>query len=159
MSIETAISMPLDWNNIDSGVSRYFTVKETIWLPSWGRQATLLDGLNTDVQANIVAHAVRMDAVRAWFGRAIHVHCWYRPPVYNSQVHGVPGSAHLEGLATDFDVAGLTCPQAVRMILEGNLLEVLELRMEDNATSQDPEPDWIHLDSREPGPGGRFFKP
>lgn len=142
-----------DWNKPSYKISRFFTVKESLWLPQWNRMATEADGLDTQIKLNIIELANRMDVVRELLNASINVHCWFRPEAYNKLVKGAANSAHKYGQAVDFDAKGLTC-DAVRAKLEP-LLEQYKLRME-----QMPGGTWVHLDTREPAPGGhRFFKP
>jgi hypothetical protein len=61
-------------------------------------------------------------------------------------------SAHTLGMAVDFSVATLKADE-VRELLKPEL-ERLKIRMEDL-----PGSTWVHIDTREPGGSGRFFKP
>ena len=153
------IATPLaevNWADPAVQVSKYFTVHEACWLPRWSRLATRLDGLDEPLQANLFGFLTgKMDAVREWFGLPINVHCCYRPTTYNALVKGAPGSAHVEGLAMDFDVETLACKDAVNAILAHDMLTAWGLRMENNGA----DPAWVHLDSRAPGPSGRYFVP
>ena len=135
---------------------QYFTHREALWLPTWKRMANGGDGLNDEIMANLIDTFKRLDRLRATVGRPINVHCAFRPPLYNKLVKGAPKSAHLTGQAVDFDIWGLSC-NAVRIyLIQHNMLEQLNMRMEDNG----PAADWIHLDTKPVPPGGlRFFKP
>lgn len=142
----------IDWGDQASKISQYFTVKEALWLPRDNRMATPTEYLICT--AGIWSHAQRMDMVRDFFRKPIVVHCWYRSPGYNLATPGAAKhSAHLEGIATDFHVDGLSVSDAIASILGMGMLEKWDLRMERNTTT------WIHLDSRQPGIGGRFFLP
>lgn len=134
--------------------SKFFTNKEALWLPQWNRAACEDDGLTEELLNNIKETAQWMDKVREYFGKPIRVHCWLRPLEYNKLVKGAKSSQHLLGKAVDFDVVGMTCDDAKAKLLADNKLEEFGIRMEDNVGGS-----WIHLDSREPGPAGRFFKP
>ena len=148
-----------DWSAAQDKASRYFTVREALFLPSWGRLAVEQDFPGQPdwsvVTANLQQFMPKMDAVREWFGAPIRVHVTLRPPAYNLAIGGAFGSAHISGLACDFDVQGIECGNAIESILQNGMLDAWGLRMEDNG----PLPSWIHLDARAPGPGGRYFKP
>ena len=50
-----------------------------------------------------------LEKVRRFLGnRPIRIHSWFRCPVHNRNVGGVPNSRHLKGEAADIDVDGLT---------------------------------------------------
>ena len=147
--------MFVDWSDPKSPISKHFTVKEALWLPSWGRMANETDGLNDEIKSNLIKTFTWMDQVRDHFNAPICVHVTYRPEAYNALVKGAKSSQHLIGCAIDFDVQGLECKDAIQDILDNGLLESIQLRMENNG----PEPTWIHLDSRIPGSAGRYFKP
>lgn len=151
-------------------ISLYFTYSEVLALPSWARLGNESDGLNDDVLARLKFLALKMDAVRIYFGKPIHVHVCWRPVKYNAQIGGARNSAHIaavnaQGLplqagemeaAMDFDVEGLSCDDARAMILKDNKLEEWDMRMENNGAGST----WVHLDTRQPLPGHpRYFLP
>lgn len=131
----------------------HFTWREALWLPQWNRAANEADGLNDDVKKNLIQTFQWMEKVRDLFGKPLKVHVAYRPDAYNQLVKGAPSSMHKVGKAVDFDVLGLSCDDAKER-LKGKL-EDWDLRMEDNGAGAP----WVHLDDRQPGPAGRFFKP
>ena len=145
----------IDWTNPNDKISQYFTVREALWLPQWNRLTTEADGLTKEIKWNIMEAALLMDIVRAALETPVVVHCWYRPTAYNKLVGGASKSAHTEGKAIDFSITTNDCDYVRDKILKLNLLETYELRMEDL-----PGSNWVHLDTRAPGPSGkRFFKP
>ena len=136
-------------------ISKYFTWTEGLFLPSWSRLATEADGLTAINRTNLVIIFSKMDTIREYFNSPIHVHVAYRPLAYNALVGGAKNSAHIAGLAVDFDIAGVSCDDARQRILDARLLDSLGLRMEKN-----PGSSWVHLDAREILPGGnRYFQP
>lgn len=145
--------MAINWLKPDEHVSVYFTVKEVLWLPSWSRLGAVKDGFGPEQVVNAVNLAKTMDKVRAFLGKPVTVHVWFRSKSYNKEIGGAPNSTHIQGQAVDFHVDGYTCDQ-VRAKLEPKL-EEWGLRMERlNGSS------WVHLDSRPVAPGGnRYFKP
>ena len=137
-------------------ISRYFTYREALLLPRWMRLATESDGLTDQILLNLQKIFATMDDVRDYFKAPIYVHCAYRPPAYNKLIGGAEHSAHIDGLAVDFEVHGMPCSEAISLILRDEMLEEWGMRMEDNGD----DPSWIHLDLRAPKtPYDRYFKP
>lgn len=133
----------------------HFTWREALWLPSWNRMAEESDGLTDEIKQNLISSFQWMETVRSYFDKPINVHVAYRPVAYNQQIGGALHSQHSVGCAVDFDVVGMSCDEVRAKILDEGKLDEWNLRMEDNGMGAG----WIHLDSRAPGPGGRFFKP
>lgn len=131
--------------------TKWFTIKDMLWLPQWKRLATALDGLSPGVESELAKTFAILDQIRDLFDRPIIVHCAYRPKKYNELVKGAKSSAHLFGKAVDFHVVGVSCDTVRKILLPR--LESLGLRMENN------KGDWIHIDTRAPGPEGRYFDP
>jgi len=137
-------------------ISRYFSYAEALWLPKWGRMANESDGLNALILERLVVTFKKLDLVCEYFDRPINIHCAYRPEFYNKFVGGAADSAHVLGMAVDFDVKSLSCETAISMILKDDMLDKWNMRLENNGKS----PSWCHLDDREISPGGhRYFKP
>lgn len=148
-------ALSIDWTNPKAKVSQYFTVHECLWLPRWKRLANEADGLNDEIKFNLFETCALMDIVREDLATPINVHIFYRPHDYNKLVGGAAQSAHLEGKAVDFSVSIWDCDDVRAKIISRGLLDKLKLRMEDL-----PGSNWVHLDTRAPGPSGkRFFKP
>lgn len=147
--------MNIDWTDFASKISQHFTVKEALWLPQWNRLANESDGLDDAVKANLIELCNKLDIVRNYFGASMNIHCMYRPDVYNALVHGAPMSAHKIGRAADFDVSGMSCGDAIQQILDNNMLEVWNLRCENNG----PQPTWIHLGNDYQVGHNYYFKP
>jgi len=149
----------IDWSDPKAKISKHFTVGEALYLPSWGVSHTP----TPYEQESIVKLAEILDKVRDLYEKPIIVHVWIRPTSakvpgsphdgkdYNAHIRGAKRSAHIPGMACDFHVKGVTCKR-VRHDLRKKL-EQWGLRMEDHRGN------WVHLDCRSPGPGGRFFKP
>ena len=79
-------------------------------------------------------------------------HSFLRPQVYNDIIGGSKMSGHITGHAVDFSVRGVPCDN-IRAILVPEL-EARGLRCE-----KKPGSNWVHVDTKEPGPSGRYFKP
>ena len=163
--------MALKIPNPSEKISKYFTWGEALYLPSYNRMATEADGLTQEMLDQLKVTFTWMDKVREYFGKAIKVHIAWRSVQYHQDLYkeinakkrakGQPEvrvptkSAHLDGFAVDFSVQGISCDEAKQRILDDNKLEEWNLRMEDNGKGAG----WVHLDSKKPGPSGRFFKP
>jgi len=149
----------INWNDPSCPVSKNLTVKDVTWLPSW----SCLHHPSADERINLMNLAIKMDEVASILGKPIKVHVAIRPISVNcpgSPHHGgnynkaigstALKSAHISGLAIDFDV-GESCDKT-RATLEPHL-ERLGMRMERN-----PGSNWIHLDLAAVPPGGhRYF--
>ena len=146
----------IDWTNPLAQCSKYFTVREAIWLPTWTRLANETE-LTDEVKLNLTSKLLpAMDNVRDRYGLPIHVHVTLRPPAYNTLIGGAKASYHLVGLAMDFDFMGASCAGMQDRINGDGMLDSFQMRMEDNG----PEAGWIHLDLGTVGASGlRFFKP
>lgn len=138
---------------LTTAISKHFSYKEALWLPQWNRAAMESDGLSQEILDNLVILFSKMDNIRNAMGMPIIVHVTYRPDAYNKLVGGAPASAHKLGKACDFHVSGSTCDAIRQKILNEQLLDTLEMRMEDR-----PGSDWVHLDFA-PVIIKRFFKP
>jgi hypothetical protein len=145
----------VDWSNPACKVSKYFTVNEMLYLPTWKRLANEGDGLDDEIKANLIGLAQKMDTVREYFDKPINVHVTYRPTEYNKAIGGALRSAHSEGKACDFHVMGMTCDEIRDEIVAKGLLDLWEMRCE-----KKPGSNWVHLDYRELKTGGnRYFIP
>lgn len=151
----------VNWGNPGANISKYFTVKEALWLNSdWNRLAYEGDGLDFHVKERICILAEKLDWVRDFLGRPMHVHSWYRPKGYNALVGGTRGSKHMSlgpWSAVDFH-CDLPSTQSVseacatvRAAIEFKL-GAWGLRMEDQ------DGPWVHLDDA-PVISKRVFKP
>ena len=130
----------------------HFSWKEALWLPKWNRASNESDGLTEEIKQSLVNTFQWMEKVREFLG-PVTVHVALRPEEYNKLVGGASKSMHRIGRAVDFHISGMTCDTAREKLKEK--LEEWKLRMEDNGQGSS----WVHLDDREPGPAGRFFKP
>lgn len=134
---------------------QHFTWKEALYLPQWKLMADESTGVTEEIKANLIKTFQWMEKVREWIGSPISVHIAWRSEDYNALVKGAKTSQHLYGNAVDFSVPSMTCDAFKAKMLAENKLEEWNLRMEDNGAGAG----WIHLDDRQPGPAGRFFKP
>lgn len=107
------------------GYSKYFYWREALLLSRFGMFASPPDAL---IESNIRTTALRMDMIRELFDCPILITSWYRPEKYNSQIGGAKASSHIQGLACDFMVKGMTSIKA-REILKPHL-QKFNIRME-----------------------------
>lgn len=132
-------------------LTKHFTVKDSVYLPKWGRWATPADGFTPAIAQRLLKMFLKLEKIRELLGaRPIKVINAYRPPAYNKLVGGAANSYHMKGGAIDFVVIGMDCDM-VRNLLIPHLVD-LGLRMEDR-----PGSDWVHIDDGESTP--KFFKP
>ena len=153
----------IDWSNPDCKVSKYFTVHECTFLPSW----RIYHIPSEEEKKEIIKLAKIMDTIRERIGSPIIVHVWIRPKSVNcpsSDRHGQDynvfigskstKSGHIFGQALDFHVKGYVGPSGCNEIRQKIMpwLEELDIRMEDI------DGGWVHIDTK-PVKYNRFFKP
>lgn len=139
--------MSIDWTDGNCKISKYFTVKEACWLPTWQK----MYAPTAEEQANIVKVAQAMDLIRDFIQFPITISCWIRPVAYNKMIGGAERSMHIVGSAVDW-TAGSSCDNIRKLILPQ--LSFWGLRMEDK-----PGSNWIHVDTKKCEDKYRFFKP
>ncbi len=153
----------IDWKDPKAKISKYFSVHEATYLPSWAVHHYPSDSEKN----NILKMAQVADKLRDYFGESMNIHCWTRPTYvdaigsqyngmdYNAHVGGAKNSSHILGLAIDYDVLGISCDLAREKLVMDHKLEELNIRMERREGSL-----WIHNDCMEISPGhSRYFFP
>jgi zinc D-Ala-D-Ala carboxypeptidase len=101
-------------------LSNNFTLAEAIASDT----AKRIGNSNQPTEAHLVnlkKTASHMEEVRALFGRSINPTSWYRNPVVNRAVGGVPTSHHALGWAVDFRVSGVSGLEAARRIRDSGI--------------------------------------
>jgi hypothetical protein len=134
------------------GEAKNFFWHEALWCPQWQVYALPNDIKIVD---NIVQTALKMQHIRNLLQKPITVTSWYRPELYNQLIGGSKKSAHMQGLACDFQIKGMPA-QKVRDVLKFKLKD-LNIRMEDLSDAN-----WVHIDLRceaDMSNEKRFFKP
>lgn len=94
LSKKAPAASSINWKDFNSKVSKYFTVGE-VALHQQDRLPT-----NPTHQANAVKLAIKLDAVRDWWGSSLLVTSWYRPPHVERRVGGSFAN-HPYGYAVD----------------------------------------------------------
>lgn len=174
----------IDWTNPSAKITNRFTVKDALFLPSWG----VMHQPTEDEKAAILALAAVVgkaaDKVEQKLGRKviINVHAWMRPEkancpgsqwngqdynryIYETQVwkdltaeqkalKKVPKSHHRIGHAIDFHIEGFEGKEGCAKIREMIGPHLEEL----NLRMEDISGGWVHLDDM-PVISKRFFKP
>lgn len=169
----------VDWSNMSAKISKYFTVKDALWLPSW----SVAHVPSEEEKANILRVAKKLDIVREFLNEPLTVHVWMRPGQVNApgtEWHGkdyntyvyetfvwkgltaeqkankvAPNSPHKNGDAVDFSVQGKRTPKdcnnyRAKLVPK---LEEWDVRLENNKDGN-----WLHIDVR-PVKNSRFFNP
>jgi len=141
--------MPIDWSNPSAKISKYFTVKEACWLPTW-QKMHIPDEIEKE---NIIKMAQTMDLIREFIKMPIIISCWIRPKDYNAdpRIGGAPKSMHITGRAVDW-TTGKNCDNIRKLLLPQ--LSFWKIRMEDK-----PGSNWVHVDNKDVEDKNRFFKP
>lgn len=139
----------IDLNAEIPGCSHFFW-REFLWLNTW---EVHVFPANEEVKQNIIRVANAMERVRAYLDHEpIRVTSGYRPPRYNEIIGGAKYSQHRLGNACDFIHNKLSAERVRELLLP--VLDDFNIRMEDLSGAS-----WVHIDLRDPGRGGRFFRP
>jgi hypothetical protein len=160
MNYAPETKLNVNWADTKSKISKYFSVKEATFLPSWG----IHHFPSETEKENILKMAAVMDKIRDFLGTPITVSVWIRPKAvnclgsvhhgqdYNAFVKGAEFSAHIKGLAVDW-VSKDKCDDIRAKLMPE--LENFGICIEDL-----PGSNWVHTDIGSPRPnGGRCFKP
>lgn len=126
----------IDWTNSNDQVSDNFCVQELLWLTQWGRLANPeQDNLTDIIKNNLLTLTTKIEVIRAFFEKPIHVNSTYRPNAYSRLVGGFAGDVHTMGMAMDFTIESITCDEAKYLMLP--MLEQWNVRLEDNGIGLD----------------------
>ena len=107
---------------------------------------------NEQVKKNVERVAETMESVRFLIGRPIKVNSWYRSPLLNATIGGSKTSAHMRGLAVDWEPVGMSLDQAFDIVLNSSIIfdQLIKEGTRDGA-------DWIHLGLSEGPPRGEVL--
>jgi hypothetical protein len=123
--------------------------KEVLWLPQYRMYA---HPPNDEVLNNLISVCKLFDKVRHILGgHPMQITSGYRPELYNEFIGGAKYSAHMDGMALDFQHSKLQADECRSRLISH--MVPLNFRMEDKKGSS-----WVHIDIRKPLQK-RFFKP
>lgn len=147
--------------NLDDYITseKYFKWREALWLPS----LKCYHSPSAIEVKNIFETCSKLDKFRKHLNKPFIISCWIRPTCvndesglhsginYNSLPHikGATLSAHITGLAVDFDAIGLNQDQAMALIKPK--LKEFQMSAENNTLANGRK--WVHLQNR-PMPKG-----
>ena len=140
----------VNWAMPDAKISKYFTVREALWLNSWNKMALP----DAEQRKNIYRMALKMDEIREFIGVPLYITSWLRPSEYNAHIGGSKRSYHMKGLAVDFVSKRMSAEDMRQKLLPK--LKALGIRMEDN--KHIGKGNWVHVDLGKVRLK-RFFKP
>jgi putative chitinase len=100
IDLESPPQAKLDWSNMNSKISKYFTVGEIL------RYDPKRIPQSESVKNNIIKLCKELDKIREAWGHPIIITSGYRPPRVNASVGGVSNSRHLSGDAADISPLG-----------------------------------------------------
>ncbi len=81
-----------------------------------------------------------LEIFRAIVGKPVNINSAYRCPTHNAEVGGAPNSQHVQGIAADVSVAGMSADQ-----LEHAARQIPEIK----GIGRAPHQDYLHMDVRE----------
>lgn len=98
-----------------ANVDRLELTQHFNWNEATATSTGLLNAPDSEAhRKNILNTATHMEIVRAILGRnGIKINSWYRSPLVNKRVGGVPTSEHAEGRAVDFTCAKFGTPRKI----------------------------------------------
>lgn len=108
------------------------------------------NSLPSGLRVNVQRVADEMERVRKLLGdMPLKINSWYRCPELNKAIGGSPKSAHMKGLAVDFEPLHMTNAEAFKLIAHSDVDfdQLIHERTRSGA-------DWIHLGLSE-GPSRR----
>ena len=119
-------------------LSEHFTLQEAIYSPTAINRG-IENTPTPEALERMKFTALRMEAVRQVLeNKAIYVTSWYRGPILNKAVGGVPNSQHARVEAVDFICQGYGNPKQICKTLIDNrdVLQYDQLIL---------EPSWVHI--------------
>lgn len=84
-------------------ITKHFTLEEMIFSAT-AKRLGLKNDLPDEFKDNVGIVATRLELVRQFFNKPIHITSCYRSPAVNAAVGGSPTSAHRYAMAVDFEV-------------------------------------------------------
>lgn len=96
-----------------------------------------------EIVENLKALALALELLRSVLGKPIKISSAYRCPALNAAVKGSKTSAHVQGLAADITVEGMTPRQICEKILFAGL-KFDQIICED-VSAEHPDGVWVHF--------------
>lgn len=119
----------------DRPLSDHFTLAE--FLRSEKADALGIDNTPPpDIEQALVWIAANMESVRALLGVPLHISSGYRCPALNAAVGSKPTSAHMKGLAADFEAPQYGTPLEICEAIESSTIPFDQLIWEHT---------WVHI--------------
>lgn len=116
-------------------ISPHFTLDEMTVSQLAAREG-LDNNPPAEARANLQLLCNSLEQVRALFGAPVIVSSGYRSPAVNQRIGGARTSQHLQGLAADFTVFGMSPREVVRRVSESAIpFDQLILEFDN----------WVHL--------------
>lgn len=116
-------------------ISPHFTLDEMTVSQLAAREG-LDNNPPAEARANLQMLCNSLEQVRALFGAPVIVSSGYRSPAVNQRIGGARTSQHLQGLAADFTVFGMSPREVVRRVSESAIpFDQLILEFDN----------WVHL--------------
>ena len=115
------------------------------WVEAERSQTAHAKGIDNSIPSELMSNIQRvadvMEDVRALLGgEPLKINSWYRCPALNKAVGGSSKSAHMKGLAVDFEPSNMTNAKAFKLIAE-SAIEFDQLIHEWTKSGAD----WIHI--------------
>lgn len=123
-------------------LSSHFTLEEL----THSNKAVALKIDNTpspEIIENLKALALALELVRSVIGKPLNISSAYRCTELNKAVGGSKSSAHVNALAADFTVVGMTPRQICEKLLAAGIMKdqvILE-----GVSSEHPDGKWVHF--------------
>jgi len=122
-------------------LSPHFTLEELT--ASNKAKALKIDNTPTpEIQESLKALALALELARSVIGKPLKISSAYRCPALNTAVKGSKTSAHIQGLACDFTVDGMTPRQICEKIVAAGLH--FDQIILENISAENPDGVWVH---------------
>ena len=116
------------------------------------------NSMDAKTQANAQLFATNvLQPIRDRIGKPFDITSWYRSPALNKAVKGVSTSAHLTGMAIDFNIRGMSTKESYNTVLVA--LKDLRITFEEliNERNTKTGSTWVHLALKKTGNHNEAF--
>jgi zinc D-Ala-D-Ala carboxypeptidase len=128
-------------------LSPHFSLAELTLSETAGRKG-IDNNPGPEALANLRRLATVLEDVRTLAGKPINISSGFRAPAVNNAVGGASNSAHVQGLAADINVPGMT-PAALARLIEGSSIRFDQLILEFDR--------WVHIGLSNTAPRGQLL--